>query len=104
MAFDLVKIERSFVTTVGNDPRSESLVGGMVDLARRLGVEVVAEGIEDGIQLKRLRDAGCSYGQGFHFSPPLTLPELERFLADHAAVSVASFLTRPPRRPQPATS
>jgi len=46
MPFDLVKIERSFVTTIGSDPRAESLVAGIVDLARRLGVEVVAEGIE----------------------------------------------------------
>jgi diguanylate cyclase len=103
MPFDLVKIERSFVTTVGNDPRAESLIAGIVDLARRLGVEVVAEGIEDGIQLARLREVGCAYGQGFHFAPPLLPAELARFMADHAAVAV-------PRRgassrgPRPATS
>ena len=85
MPFDLVKIEQSFVTTVGTDPRAESLVAGIVDLARRLRVEVVAEGIEDGVQLARLREAGCAYGQGFHFSQPLPPDELVAFLAAHAA-------------------
>ena len=104
MPFDLVKIERSFVTTVGSDPRAESLIAGIVDLARRLGVEVVAEGIEDGVQLARLREAGCAYGQGFHFAPPLTPKDLERFLADHAAVAAppsASLAAQ--RRPSTAT-
>jgi diguanylate cyclase len=90
MPFDLVKIERSFVTTIGTDPRAESLVAGIVDLARRLGVEVVAEGIEDGVQLARLRSAGCAYGQGFHFAAPMPPAELATFLADHAAVPTAA--------------
>jgi EAL domain-containing protein (putative c-di-GMP-specific phosphodiesterase class I) len=85
MPFDLVKIDRSFVTTIGSDPRAESLVAGIVDLARRLGVEVVAEGIENGIQLARLRGAGCKYGQGFHFAVPMPPDELRTFLAKHAS-------------------
>jgi EAL domain-containing protein (putative c-di-GMP-specific phosphodiesterase class I) len=84
MPFDLVKIDRSFVTTIGADPRSESLVAGIVDLAGRLGVEVVAEGIETGIQLARLRAAGCKYGQGFHFATAMLPDELRTFLAEHA--------------------
>jgi EAL domain-containing protein (putative c-di-GMP-specific phosphodiesterase class I) len=96
MPFDLVKIERSFVASIGSDPRAESLVGGIVDLARRLGLEVVAEGIENGIQLARLRDAGCAYGQGFHFAAPMTPAELATFLADHAAAPAVG--TTPARR------
>ena len=96
MPFDLVKIERSFVTTIGTDPRAESLVAGIVDLARRLGVEVVAEGIEDGIQLARLRSAGCAFGQGFHFAAPMPPTELATFLTDHAAEP--SRGVRAPRR------
>ena len=100
MPFDLVKIERSFVTTIGTDPRAESLVAGIVDLARRLGVEVVAEGIEDGVQLARLRGAGCAFGQGFHFAAPMPSAELATFLADHAAdPTAAAPATR--RRPAP---
>ena len=101
MPFDLVKIERSFVTTIGTDPRAESLVAGIVDLARRLGVEVVAEGIEDGVQLARLRGAGCAFGQGFHFAAPMPPAELATFLADHAAAShlpLRPLAAAPPRR------
>jgi diguanylate cyclase (GGDEF)-like protein len=101
MPFDLVKIDRSFVTTVGADPRAESLIAGIVDLARRLDVEVVAEGIENGIQLARLRGAGCKYGQGFHFAHPLTPEELTRFLTDHAAVPSVVSAVAVRRTPQP---
>jgi EAL domain-containing protein (putative c-di-GMP-specific phosphodiesterase class I) len=89
------------VTTVGADPRAESLIAGIVDLARRLDVEVVAEGIENGIQLARLRGAGCTYGQGFHFAPPLIPEDLARFLADHAAVPSAVPPAAVRRTPQP---
>ena len=103
MPFDLVKIERSFVTTVGSDPRAESLIAGIVDLARRLGVEVVAEGIEDGVQLARLREAGCAYGQGFHFAPPLVPADLATFLAEHSTAPAPSRSRSTQRRPTPAT-
>jgi EAL domain-containing protein (putative c-di-GMP-specific phosphodiesterase class I) len=94
MPFDLVKIEQSFVSTIGTDRRAESLVAGIVDLARRLGVDVIAEGIEDGVQLARLREAGCAFGQGFHFSPPLTSADLEAFLADHSPAPAPAILGR----------
>ncbi len=98
--FDLVKIERSFISTIGTDARAESLVTGIVDLARRLNVEVVAEGIEDGVQLARLRDAGCAFGQGFHFSPPVPLDELRAFLAAHTGRDTAG-VTRQASAPAP---
>jgi diguanylate cyclase (GGDEF)-like protein len=96
--FDLVKIERSFVATVGSDARAEALVAGIVDLARRLDVQIVAEGIEDGVQLTRLRQAGCAYGQGFHFAPPMPPGELAAFMAEFegptAARTLAAHLAR----------
>lgn len=100
MPFDLVKIDRSFVTSIGSDPRAESLVAGIVDLARRLGVDVVAEGIENGIQLARLRGAGCTFGQGFHFAVPMLPADLHIFLAEHASAPapdpIARRITRRP--------
>jgi diguanylate cyclase len=110
MPFDLVKIDRSFVTTIGSDPRAESLVAGIVDLARRLGVDVVAEGIENGIQLARLRGAGCKYGQGFHFATPMLPADLRTFLAKHARSAAPYPFGSTPRRvgrraaPAPGTS
>jgi EAL domain-containing protein (putative c-di-GMP-specific phosphodiesterase class I) len=103
MPFDLVKIEQSFVSTIGTDGRAELLVAGIVDLARRLGVDVVAEGIEDGIQLARLREAGCAFGQGFHFAPPLTSTDLVAFLADHSGLDVPGAVPHPKVRPAPTT-
>jgi EAL domain-containing protein (putative c-di-GMP-specific phosphodiesterase class I) len=84
--FDLVKLDASFVTPLGRDAGAEAaaLVGGIAQLARTIGVELVAEGIEDGVQLARLRQAGCPLGQGFHFAPALSEPELRRFLASVA--------------------
>jgi diguanylate cyclase (GGDEF)-like protein len=102
MPFDLVKIDRSFVATIGSDPRAESLVAGIVDLARRLDVEVVAEGIENGIQLARLRGAGCTYGQGFHFAAAMLPADLQTFLAKHATTPAPGPLRRVRRGPVPA--
>jgi diguanylate cyclase (GGDEF)-like protein len=84
--FDLVKLDASFVTPLGREAGADAaaLVGGIAQLARTIGVELVAEGIEDGVQLARLRQAGCPLGQGFHFAPALSEPELRRFLASVA--------------------
>ncbi|MEP6807616.1 MAG: EAL domain-containing protein [Chloroflexota bacterium] len=92
--FDILKIDRSFVTAVATDARDEAVVTGILDLARRLEVEVVAEGIEDGVQLARLRAAGCGFGQGFHFAEPMRLPELRTFLREHAGVTDPGFRVR----------
>lgn len=85
--FDIVKIDRSFLASLTSDPRAESLVHGILDLARRLGVVAVAEGIEDGVQLARLREAGCPMGQGFHFARPMPPRELTAFLRGEGAPS-----------------
>jgi EAL domain-containing protein (putative c-di-GMP-specific phosphodiesterase class I) len=97
-----VKLDASFVAPIGRDAgagagagsgagaeaealvSAEALVGGIAQLARTIGVELVAEGIEDGVQLARLRQAGCPLGQGFHFAPALSEPELRQFLASVA--------------------
>ena len=53
-----------------------------IDLARHLGMEVVAEGVENEDALEELRALGCDLAQGFAISPPLPAPELRRWLAD----------------------
>jgi EAL domain-containing protein (putative c-di-GMP-specific phosphodiesterase class I) len=94
--FDLVKLDASFVERLATDAGAEALVSGIAQLARTIGVELVAEGIEDGVQLARLRQAGCPLGQGFHFAPPLPEPQLRRFLA-----SVADQASGAAARPAP---
>jgi diguanylate cyclase (GGDEF)-like protein len=68
----MIKIDQSFVAPLGQEdsPRSLAVIGAILALARSLGLEVVAEGIETDQQLRILRDMGCVYGQGYLFGRP----------------------------------
>lgn len=68
---DSVKIDRSFVARMLDDPEDEAIVAAVVSLARALRLEVVAEGVERSDQLERLRELGCDMAQGFYFARPL---------------------------------
>ncbi|MDP9476155.1 MAG: EAL domain-containing protein [Actinomycetota bacterium] len=68
---DYLKIDRSFVSGLGRDRRDEGLVSAIVELARALGLETTAEGVETEGQLGRLHALGCGLAQGFYFSKPL---------------------------------
>jgi diguanylate cyclase (GGDEF)-like protein/PAS domain S-box-containing protein len=69
---DLLKIDKSFVDELGaDDPEGPLLVQAILDIARTLHVETIAEGIEEEQQLHDLREAGCRTGQGFLFARPL---------------------------------
>lgn len=75
-----VKIDRSFITNAGANPSSQKIVAAIVQMARKLRLRMVAEGIEDEETLRKLRAIGCTVGQGFVFSPALPLDEAEEFL------------------------
>jgi diguanylate cyclase (GGDEF)-like protein/PAS domain S-box-containing protein len=78
---DVLKIDKAFVDEVaGTGPQGPLLVHAIIDMARRLGVDTIAEGIEFGEQLSELRLAGCSSGQGYLFARPLPADDLEAFL------------------------
>jgi diguanylate cyclase (GGDEF)-like protein len=102
--FDLVKIDRSFVSRLAPGSREESLISGVVEMARRLGISVVAEGIETSAQLARLREIGCTFGQGYHFAHPMPAVRLHRFLRAAPAgridtpAPVSAATVRPRRR------
>jgi diguanylate cyclase len=66
---DTLKIDRSFVRAMGGDPRSLKIVRAINQLAHGIGLDVVAEGIEDDAQRLELLRMGCELGQGFLFSP-----------------------------------
>ncbi|HVM85697.1 MAG TPA: EAL domain-containing protein [Candidatus Binatia bacterium] len=68
---DELKIDRSFIETMTNNPRSLAVVRAIVGLAKGLDLEVVAEGVETREQAEALRGLGCTYGQGYCFSKPL---------------------------------
>jgi diguanylate cyclase (GGDEF)-like protein/PAS domain S-box-containing protein len=77
---DALKIAKPFVEGVGTSPEQERLASAILRLGATLGLDTVAEGIEDAVQLDRLRRLRCRYGQGFYFSPPLPAREIDAFL------------------------
>lgn len=79
---DALKIDRSFVAEVGDDPRDDAIVEAMIVLAGRMGLEVVAEGIETRAQLDRLQELGCGLGQGHLFGRPVPPASFGELLAE----------------------
>lgn len=69
---DVIKIDKSFVQHLGEDEPDGVVVGAALDIARQLGMRVVAEGIETNEQMEILRDRGCQLGQGYRFSRPIS--------------------------------
>ncbi|SFK98872.1 PAS domain S-box-containing protein/diguanylate cyclase (GGDEF) domain-containing protein [Geodermatophilus ruber] len=72
-----VKIDRSFVADVVTEPSTAALVQGLVQLGLGMGLQVIAEGIEDLDQAQWLRDHGCVMAQGYAFGRPAPLPTRE---------------------------
>ena len=70
LPFDVLKIDRSFVRNLGEDPRDEAIIATIVTLARQLDKTVVAEGVETERQLRALRRLGCQEAQGFLLGRP----------------------------------
>jgi diguanylate cyclase (GGDEF)-like protein len=76
-----LKIDRVFVTDILASKRNRAIVRSTIDLARNLGMTVVAEGIESEDTFEYLAQEGCAMGQGFYFSRPLAAEELTQQLA-----------------------
>jgi EAL domain-containing protein (putative c-di-GMP-specific phosphodiesterase class I) len=79
--FDVLKIDRSFVQRMHIGEQPLQIVQTILELARVLGMDVVAEGIETQEQLRLLRKMGCRYGQGYLFSRPLPADQIEQLIA-----------------------
>ncbi len=84
-ALDILKIDRSFVTDMLNNSESEEIVKTILSLGRNLRMKVVAEGVETGEQMTRLRSLGCEFAQGYLFSRPLDSAAVARTLATSEA-------------------
>jgi EAL domain-containing protein (putative c-di-GMP-specific phosphodiesterase class I) len=89
--FDKIKIDRCFVTDLsrtGDD--SLAILRAVAGLGSSLGIATTAEGVETEEQLARVRQEGCTEMQGFLFSPPVPVGEIERLLPRTAAVASAA--------------
>jgi diguanylate cyclase (GGDEF)-like protein/PAS domain S-box-containing protein len=81
--FDILKVDRSFVCDITNDPADHELVNASVLMAHGLGLEVVAEGVETEDQLSQLKDMRCEYAQGYLFSQAVNAEAFSRLLRDN---------------------
>ncbi|MGL5131743.1 MAG: bifunctional diguanylate cyclase/phosphodiesterase, partial [Planktothrix sp.] len=75
-----LKIDRSFVGEIQSKTKGEEIIHTIIMLAHSLGMDVVAEGIETKIQLEKLTELGCNYGQGYLISQPLDHSQATEFL------------------------
>ncbi|UAW98703.1 EAL domain-containing protein [Halopseudomonas nanhaiensis] len=78
----VIKIDRSFIEGLEQDPENQIIVSSMITLAHNLGLQAMAEGVETESQLRTLRAQGCRYMQGFYWSHPLDADTMTRLLWD----------------------
>jgi diguanylate cyclase (GGDEF)-like protein len=79
---DIIKIDKSFIDLLGADEASTAIVEGLLHIARRMGIKVVAEGIEHAHQERLLLDRGCQLGQGYLYAKALPAREAALFLKE----------------------
>jgi len=75
--FDKIKIDRVFTSSVETDPRSRAIIRSAVLLGHSFKIPVVAEGVENEVQFRFVKEAGCTEVQGFHFGQAVQADELE---------------------------
>jgi EAL domain-containing protein (putative c-di-GMP-specific phosphodiesterase class I) len=78
---DALKIDQSFISRIGGVHNDAPIVSSIVNLARQLGMGVIAEGVETAQQVKHLKALDCPHAQGYLFSRPLTADEARAYLA-----------------------
>jgi diguanylate cyclase (GGDEF)-like protein len=84
---DALKIAKPFVDRLLDPTAESSFIDTFVRLSASLGIECIAEGVEERSQVVRLLERGCTLGQGYHFTSPMRPDQLERYLADASATA-----------------
>lgn len=90
----LFKIDREFVRDCVADPDDAAIAQSIVSLAHNLGLEVVAEGVENRDQLEYLAAVGCDAMQGYYFSRPMPLHECTKMLAEDRRMPLDRLVAR----------
>jgi len=80
---DYIKIDQSFIRNLTSHSEDITLCEAMVVMAHKLGIKVIAEGVETEQQRDLLQQIGCDYGQGYFFSKPLPAEAFEQYLKEH---------------------
>jgi EAL domain-containing protein (putative c-di-GMP-specific phosphodiesterase class I) len=93
---DTLKIDRSFVANLTGTNGQPAFVEGIVALAKAIGTQVIAEGVETEGQLNEVRRMGCAEAQGFFFAGPLTASAAETLLARREGKPLVRMTAAPP--------
>lgn len=83
---NVLKLDRSFISTMAGDRRQEAIIGSIINLAHRVGMTVVAEGVEVDRERHLLEEMGCDLVQGYFFSKPVPADEFVELLRQQARV------------------
>lgn len=80
-----LKIDKSFIEDISADSEDRAIVAAVISMSRSLGLKTLAEGVETAEQLEFLREQGCDEAQGYYFSKPLPVAQMEALLAARLA-------------------
>ncbi|HET6733879.1 EAL domain-containing protein, partial [Mycobacterium sp.] len=90
LPIDEVKLDRSFIAPVTEDPRAAAIVRSVIDLSHTLGLRTVAEGVETAAVADELARYGCDVAQGHYYSHPLSTSDLLVLLAKPPRIRLTS--------------
>ncbi|NMP30996.1 EAL domain-containing protein [Thalassotalea sp. M1531] len=85
---DYLKIDQSFVNKITQDPKELALCEAIIVMAKKLGIKVIAEGIETLAQAQLLNKIGCDYAQGYYFAKPMTKDDFEAYISQKLLIEV----------------
>lgn len=86
LPLDVLKIDRSFVSDINNNPKDSALVNAIISIAQKLDLKIVAEGVETDEQLEFLKSHGCDEWQGYLCSRPVPLSEFRKLLKNRSTI------------------
>jgi EAL domain-containing protein (putative c-di-GMP-specific phosphodiesterase class I) len=78
LPIDCIKIDKSFVQNIASSKEAKTIVSTIITLCKTLNLHVIAEGIESSMELEYLKFINCDIGQGYYFSKPISMEELEK--------------------------
>ena len=84
LAADSVKLDESLIVDIASDPQQRQFVGAILQLIESVGLGLGVEGVETAAQLDELQALGCRYGQGYYFSPAVTVEVMTHLLLSRA--------------------
>ena len=88
---DILKLDMDFLSTGGDEAKSEKIISAIVRMAGWLGMDVIAEGVETLEQKQFLESIGCGYVQGYYYAKPMPIEEYEKLMRDNHAASLTTI-------------